>query len=132
MYCSVGCREAVPVAYKVRMHLEGSEEHTQMPISKIAFDIQKQPLIWEGDIAEISLAEVELGRCLCFKLNEKGTVLIEDNLDKRLILVINDQALGFVTLTKNMTSDEIYMFVEMREEKLPAFIADLNKSLTTV
>ena len=129
-FTSVACREKVPIAYKIRMHLEGSAEHTQLPISKIAFDIEKQPLIWEGDIEAVSMAQVELGRCICFKLNENATKLIQSHLEKRLILVVNDQALGFINLTPNMTGEEIYMFIEMREEKLPAFIEDLNKSLS--
>lgn len=120
----LGCREEVPIAYKIRFHVEGEGQVAVMPVSGVGFNIENTPVIWEGDIEEVGLITVDLGRCVSFRLNERGMEQLERVEGRNVILLINEQAMGFAKV-----EGEMLMFLEVRDSELEGFVEELNKSL---
>lgn len=103
-----------------------------LPQSGVHIAVNAKPVLTEGDIANAELVQVELGTCVLFQLTPAATRdfyrLSVTHQGRRLVLVVDDAPLGARRIDGPITNGGIFMFVELPDAALPAFVANLKKS----
>jgi hypothetical protein len=134
-----GCQTAEPVRdYKptlARFFLESGDGRGMeivLPQSGVRLVINAKPVLTEGDIVAVELAQVDLGKCLVFKLS---TAAVRDfyrlsgsNQGRRLVLLLNDSPVGARRVDGPVTDGVVFVFVEIPDAALPKLVDDLKKS----
>ncbi len=131
-----GCatEPARPAATAVaRFFLEtprGEGAQATLPRSEVTIAIQPKPVITEFDVANVEIAEVELGRCLLFQLTAEGSRdlyrLTAANQGRRLVLVVNGEPLGARRIEQPLEGGAVLIFVERPDADLPALVRELR------
>jgi hypothetical protein len=103
-----------------------------LPQSGVRLGINSKAVLTEGDIVDVELVQVELGRALMFKLTPAATRdfyrVSGTNQGRRLVLFINGDPLGARRIDGAIADGIVYVFVEIPESALPALVQDLKKS----
>lgn len=103
-----------------------------LPQSGVQVALNAQPVLTEGDIADVALAEVDLGKCLMFQIVGGATRdlyrLTASHQGRRLVLTIDGKPLGARRIDGPITDGVLFIFVEVPEADLPALVRDLKKS----
>ena len=134
-----GCQStAAPRDYKTtwaRFFLEsGSADGTPLtlPQSGVHLTVNSKPVISEGDIANVELVQVDLGKCLLFQLTPTAARdfyrLSVTHQGRRVVLVVDGTPLGARRIDGVIANGSIFVFVEMPESEMPAFVENLKKS----
>jgi hypothetical protein len=101
-----------------------------LPISGVAVRAQPKPVVTEFDIIEVVEAEVDLGRCALFRLSVPAGRdlyrLTAANISRRLVLVINGQAIGVRVIDRPIEGGMLFIFMEVPDAALSQLVADLN------
>jgi len=135
-----GCQSARPAstdgAIWARFHLESASDVAGQPLvlpqsgSRIA--VNPKPVITEGDVVNVELVQVDLGQCLMFQLTPSAARdfyrLSGTHQGRRLVLMINDVAIGARRIDGAMADGVVFIFVEAPEGELPELAARLKKS----
>lgn len=118
-----------------RFYLEaasGDGTPLQLPRSGVNLAVNSKPVITEGDIANVDLVQVELGKCLYFQLTPAATRdfyrMSVSHQGRRLVLVIDGVALGARRIDGPITNGVVFVFAEVPDEDLPALVDNLKKS----
>jgi|GEM_PF-876264 len=117
-----------------RFLLEAAPEQVSvplvLPLSGVLVRVAPKPVLSEFDIAEVALAEVDLGLCLAFRLTGAAARdlyrMSVSQMGKRLVLLVNGQALGARVLDGAIEGGVLFMFIEAEDAALPALVRDLN------
>lgn len=134
-----GCAgSSTPKDYKptlARFFLEsatGDGTPITLPKSSVRLAVNPKPVVTEGDIVNVEIVQVELGKCLFFQLSPTATRdfyrMSVSHQGRRLVLVINDVPLGARRIDGAITNGVIYVFAEMPDAELPALVANLKKT----
>jgi hypothetical protein len=134
-----GCSSApAPKDYtpvSARFHLESSSGDgtpLTLPQSGVRVTVNPQPVIVEGDIINVELVQVELGKCLLFQLTPSATRdfyrMSVTHQGRRLVLLVDGMALGARRIDGAITNGAVFVFVELPETALPALVDNLKKS----
>lgn len=111
-------------------------ETVTLPVSGTKISIQKEPLVSEFEIVNVELVKVELGLALMFELTEKGARDLYrgsvTNKGGRLVLKINNNAIGAQRLGSAVADGKWYTFVEVDDEELGQLVLDIKESLFEV
>lgn len=103
-----------------------------LPQSGVRVTVNPKPVIAEGDIVNVDLVQVDLGKCLLFQLTPTATRdfyrMSVTHQGRRLVVVINDSALGARRMDGVITNGTIFVFVEVPEIDLPRLVDNLKKS----
>lgn len=107
-----------------------------LPRSGVRIAVNAQPVITEGDIADVSLAQVDLGKCLMFQVVPGATRdlyrLTASHQGRRFVLVIDGAAYGARRIDGPITDGVLFIFVEVPDAELPKLVDDLKKSTASV
>ncbi|MBC7369265.1 MAG: hypothetical protein H7343_21065 [Undibacterium sp.] len=94
--------------------------------------MSSKAIITEGDIVDADVAQVELGRCLLLRVTPAAardlyrlTVL---NQGRRLVLTLNDVALGARKIDGPFAEGTVLVFVEVTDAELTALVRDLKRT----
>jgi hypothetical protein len=130
-------RDFTPVA--IRFYLESSSGDgapAMLPQSRVSFAVNPKPVLTEGDVVNIELVQVDLGRCLMFQLSPAATRdfyrLSVTHQGRRLVLMLDDTAMGARRLDGPITNGVVYMFIERPDETLPALVENLRKNVVAM
>lgn len=134
-----GCQsENVPRDYKQmrsRFFLEsatGDGTPLTLPQSSVRVTVNSQPVLSEGDIANVELVQVDLGKCLLFQLTPAASRdfyrLSVTHVGRRLVLVIDGAPMGARRIDGAIANGTVFVFVEVPETALPALVDNLKKS----
>jgi hypothetical protein len=137
--CGWGCQSAAAprdyTAMSARFFLEAANADGTplvLPLSGTHLSVNSKPVITEGDIVNVELVQVDLGQCLLVQLTPSATRdfyrLSVAHQGRRLVLMVNDKAIGARRLDGAITNGVVYVFVEMPESDLPALVDNLKKS----
>lgn len=137
--CGFGCQSVdAPrdyTAMSARFFLEaGNADGTPLtlPQSGVHLSVNSKPVITEGDIVNVELVQVDLGKCLLIQLTPSATRdfyrLSVTHQGRRLVLMVNDQAIGARRIDGAITNGLIYVFVEVPEAELAELVNNLKKS----
>jgi len=101
-----------------------------LPISGVSLRAAPKPVITEFDLRRVVEAEVEMGRCVLFELSSAANRdlyrLTASNIGRRLVVVINGEALGARLIDRPMEPGMLFIFLEVPDESLPALVENLN------
>lgn len=139
---AAGCHStSKPKDYKptwARFFLESRGEGTPilLPQSGVRLTVNSKPVISEGDIVNVDLVQVELGRALMFTLTNSAARdlyrLSASNQGRRLVVVVNGDPLGARRIDGVIGDGIVYVFVEVPESAMPALVEDLKRSSTAL
>lgn len=103
-----------------------------LPRSGVNLTVNAKPVITEGDILDVELVQVDLGKCLAFKLTPTAARdfyrLSGSHQGRRLALIINDESLGARRIDGAIADGVVFVFVELPDEQLPTLVENLKKS----
>jgi len=104
-----------------------------LPYSEVAITISSKPAFPPEEIIDVELVQVELGYCLAFQVGPQVSIPLYQtsmlNLGKKIVLMNGSQALGFRLLDVPIMDGQIYIFVEMSESEMRAFVQNLKCEL---
>lgn len=134
-----GCQSTKPPTdYKptwARFFLEsasGDGTPVTLPQSDVRLMVNSKPVLTEGDILNVEVVQVDLGKCLMFQLSPSATRdfyrMSVSHQGRRLVLVVNDNTLGARRIDGAITNGAIFVFVEVPDAELPALVENLKKS----
>jgi hypothetical protein len=137
------CRSLAPgpsaVTTRARCFLEssGADAVTMvLPQSGVAVRVSSRPVLTEIDFANAEMAQVELGKCLMLQLTPAAArdlyKFSVQNLQRRLVLMINDQALGARRIDGPLGEGALFFFVELPDAELARLVANLKQSATAL
>lgn len=135
-----GCGHPKP-EQKLRVYLESPDDGKQlnrparqitMPITHNQYYVYSNPLIPEGDIVNVELVRVDLGMCIRLDVDRHAGVILNSatvaNQGRRLFLLVNDQPVGVRLIDGPIYGGQIYMFLEVPDDKLPEYVLSLKES----
>jgi hypothetical protein len=138
-----GCQSTkAPTDYKptwARFFLESASADgtpIALPQSGVRLVVNSKPVITEGDIVNVEMVQVDLGKCLLFQLTPTATRdfyrMSVSHQGRRLVLVVDDAALGARRIDGAITNGAVFVFVELPDAALPAMVENLKKSSTAL
>ncbi len=137
---SAGCRSPGDAARDftptlARFFLETTDAGTaaiELPISGVRVAIGAKPVFTEGDILDVDLMQVELGKCLMFQLTPAAARdlyrLTGSNQGRRLVLMLNQVPVGARRIDAPLADGRVFMFVEISDAALPVLVTNLKKT----
>ncbi len=118
-----------------RFFLESSDSHAipvVLPQSGVRLAINPKPVFVEGDVTNVELMQVELGKCLLFQMTTSAARdlyrLSASNQGRRLVLFVNGEPRGVRRLDGALGDGRLFIFLEMSETELPKLVDDLQRS----
>ncbi len=101
-----------------------------MPVSGARIQVNPTAVLSEYDLENVSVAEVELGQCLQFTLTHRASRIFyqasASNQGKRIVLVVNGQALGLQRIDRPVSDGILYVFMEIPDADLPELAKNLK------
>jgi hypothetical protein len=103
-----------------------------LPRSGVSMMVNSRPVITEGDIVNVELVQVDLGKCLLFQLTPAGVRdyyrISVAHQGRRLVLMIDGKPVGARRIDGAITNGAIFVFVELPDAELPALVENLKKT----
>ena len=138
-----GCQTAAPARDHTptvaRFFLEagdGGGLAVQLPQSGVLLMLNAKPVLTEGDIVAVELAQVDLGKCLMFQLTAAAARdfyrLSASNQGRRLVLQLNGSPVGARRIDGPVADGVVFVFVELPDASLPKVVDDLKKTTVEV
>lgn len=107
-----------------------------LPQSGVQIAVNPQPVLTEGDVLNVELVQVDLGKCLAFQLTPSATRdlyrLTGAHQGRRVVLTLNDQPLGARRIDGALSDGVLLLFVELPDESLPQLVTDLKRSAVEI
>jgi hypothetical protein len=134
-----GCASSSkPRDYKpttARFYLEaGGPDGTPvtLPQSGVNLIANSKPVFTEGDIVNVEIVQVDLGKCLMFQLTPSALRdlyrLSGAHQGRRLVLQIDNMSVGARRIDGPITNGVIFVFVELPDAELPTLVDNLKKT----
>lgn len=138
-----GCSSAPPpkdyTPVVARFFLEsasGDGTPLTLPQSGVRVAVNPKPVIAEGDVINVELVQVDLGKCLLFQLSTSAVRdfyrMTVTHQGRRLVMVLDGEAVGARRIDGPITNGVLYVFVERPESELPALVNNLKKSSVAI
>ncbi len=140
-----GCRStaSAPAPYAplvARFFLEARPDELAVPVtlpqSGVTLKVAPKPVLVEYDIVNAEIAQVELGRCLLVQLSPAAARdlyrLSVGAVGRRLVLTLNDEAIGARRIEAAMAEGFVLIFVETPDERLPEIVERLKRTAADV
>jgi hypothetical protein len=117
-----------------RFFLEAAEgdafASATLPVSGVKIAVNSKPVIAEFDIVHVQLAKSDMGQFLLFQLTPDAARdlyrFTGDNQGRRLVLTINDKAVGARQIDRPFGMGAVATFVEIPDDLLPTLVKNLN------
>ncbi len=126
-------RDFAPVV--ARFFLESSEGQgglATLPQSGVQIAVSPKPVITEFDVVNVEVVRVELGECLMFQLTGAAARdlyrLTTTNQGRRLVLLLNGEAVGARRIERPFEDGAVLVFVEKPDAALQELAANLRKT----
>jgi hypothetical protein len=131
------CHHLAPLApavtTHVRFYLESLEPGAQtetLPQSGVQIGVRSQPLLTEADVKNVEIGQLDLGQCLLFQLTPDASAALNRvaiaSRGRRLVLTVNDVALGAKRIDAPIGANPLAVFVEVPDAYLPRLLAMLK------
>ena len=137
-----GCSTPAPQDYtptQARLFLESTDGRAptvKLPRSGVVIAVSSKAVMTEADIVNAEVVQVDLGRCLMLQVTPSAARdlyrLTGANQGKRLVLTLNDVALGARQIEAPMAEGSVMIFVEMTDAALDDLVRDLKRTSAEV
>ena len=119
-----------------RFFLEARPETTgvpmQLPVSRIALNVNPKPVLVEYDIVKVELVRVDLGWCLLFQFTPAAARdlyrLTAANVGRGLVLTFNGTPIGARRIDQAIADGALLIFVEVPDVDLPPLAEQLKRT----
>lgn len=105
----------------------------ELPVSGSRIALQKEPMVNEFGIANVELVKVDMGLALLIQTNEKGARALYrgtvSNMGARIVLTVNNNAIGARRIDSAIQNGNLYTFVELDDEELGQLVLDMKKTI---
>jgi hypothetical protein len=105
----------------------------ELPVSGTRIALQKEPLVSEFNIVNVELVKVEMGLALLIQTNEKGARSLYrgtvSNMGGRVVLTVNNNAIGARRIDGAIQNGNFYTFVEVDDEELGQLVLDIKETI---
>lgn len=136
---SGGCATSKPKDYTpvtARFFLESSTTSDGTPLmlpqSGVRMTVNPKPVITEGDIINVELVQVDLGKALLVQLSPSASRdfyrLSVTHQGRRLVFLVAGNPIGARRIDGPIINGVVYVFIEIPEPDMPAFVENLKKS----
>jgi len=135
---SAGCASSKPKDYRAvtaRFFLESSNSDgtpVMLPQSGVRMTVNSKPVITEGDIVNVELVQVDLGKALLVQLSGSASRdfyrLSVTHQGRRLVFLVDGNPIGARRIDGPIMNGVVYVFIEIPEPDMPAFVENLKKS----
>ena len=137
--CAAGCsstskpKDYTPVTARFFLEAANSDGTPLMlPQSGVRLTVNSKPVITEGDIINVELVQVDLGKALLVQLTPSASRdfyrLSVTHQGRRLVLLVDGVPLGARRIDGAIMNGVVYVFIELPESDMPAFVENLKKS----
>ena len=103
-----------------------------LPKSGVRVAIGPKPVFTEGDIVNVELMQVDLGKCLLFQLTPAAARdlyrVSASNQGRRLVLFLNNVPVGARRMEGPFSDGAVLAFVEIPDADLPVLVDNLKKT----
>lgn len=103
-----------------------------LPKSESRITIGPKPVFTEGDIADVQLVQVDLGKCVLFQFTTAATRdlyrVSGSNQGRRLVLFIDNVPYGARRMEAPIMNGAMMMFIEIPDADLPTLVDNLKKT----
>jgi hypothetical protein len=137
--CGAPATNNDPAPTVPRFFLEAVDQRSMsvtLPKSGVQIAVNAQPVVTEGDIVDVAVAQVDLGKCLMFQVAPSAARdlyrLTASHQGRRLVLVINGTPYGARRIDGPIGDGVIFVFVEVADEALPKLAEDLKRTSTAL
>jgi hypothetical protein len=107
-----------------------------LPKSGVQVRIGAKPVFTEGDVVNVEIVQVELGKCLMFQFTPDGARdlyrVSTSNQSRRLVLFLNNVPLGARRMEGPISDGAVLVFVEVPDEDLTALADNLKKTTAAI
>lgn len=107
-----------------------------LPQSGVQIGVNVQPVFTEGDVRNVELVQVDLGKCLMFEFTTSAARdlyrLSGSHQGRRLVLTLDDKPLGARRIDGAWSDGRVLVFVEVADEALPELVQRLKRSAEVV
>lgn len=142
LYLLSGCTKETP-SYIFRFHAEKlitlpNDPGIQgvLPHSGVTFLAETQPLLFEGDVVNIELVQVDIGLCVLFQFSDRAArALYRTSVERsgsRIFLFLNGQPIGARRFDGAIDDGNLFMFLEVADADLPKLVGDMRASLEKI
>ncbi len=118
-----------------RFFLEEADARTvsvSLPQSGVRVTIGPKPVFTEGDVVNVELMQVDLGKCLMFQFTPAAARdlyrVSGSNQGRRLVLFLNNVAVGARRMESPLSEGRVFVFVELEDSALSALVENLKKT----
>lgn len=107
-----------------------------MPISGSKIAISREILVSEFEIRQVELVQVELGLAIMLQLSDAGARALYrasvSNNGRRVVLLVNGNAIAARRLDGAITDGKFYTFVEVSDDALSELVLELKRSIREI
>lgn len=107
-----------------------------LPKSGVQVMIGPKAIFTEGDITNVELMQVELGKCLQFQFTSSAARdlyrVSASNQGRRLVLFLDGIALGARRMEGPFSGGAVLVFVEVPDADLPVLVDNLKKTAAEI
>lgn len=107
-----------------------------LPQSGVQIAINPQPVLTEGDVINVELVQVDLGKCLAFQLTPSAARdlyrITGAHQGRRFVLTLNDRPVGARRIDGALSDGVLLMFVEVPDAALPELVGELKRSAVEI
>lgn len=140
LLAAAGCRtpRVEEDGARARFYVEtgGAGVEVRLPVSEVALTVEAKPVFTEFDFVAVEVTERELGRCAMFRLTRAAARdlyrLTAANQGRRLVLMVDGEALGARPIEAPMEEGELLVFVERSDDELVALVRRLQQTTARV
>lgn len=107
-----------------------------LPVSGTSISIEKEPVVNEFEIMNVELVKVDLGMALLIQVSEKGSRDLYrasvSHMGGRLVLTVNNNAIGARRISGAIEDGNVYTFVEVADEELGQLVLDMKETIARI
>jgi len=101
-----------------------------LPVSNVRIQVNATAVITEYDLEDVSLADLEMGKCLRFTTTRRASRALyqetASNQGKRMVLLVNGRPLGIQRIDRPIADGVFHVFVELPDSELPELTRNLK------
>ena len=132
--CRSSRRQEAPLAARFYLEAAAAELSTPvvLPRSGVRVMVGPKPVLSEYDVANVEIAEVDLGRCLAFEFTPAAAGALARMSSaypgRRLVFVLEGEPIGVRPIDETLLGGRLLIFVERADADLPRLAARLKRS----
>lgn len=115
---------------------EGYANLAILPVSQVRIQVKNEASISEYDILDINSVETEYGKCLQFSLTAAAARAYYresvSNQGRRLVLLVNGNAVGAKRVDGANETGSIYIFAEIADDELEDYVKKMRGTIVEI